>query len=410
MTSNELYLTEADVHGDARANWKRQAPLTAAELRAYVVYHALFSGPLVVGDSQILNNPALRAGVGESTAAAEETFRADLLELVESGVLQVAVRSSADSLVDVARQHQEDKVDTTDDKDYIDAVSEAASRNPRKYSFKDVGASFTRLVLDYVRGAPDDQVAPENRKRLEVFIDTQTLGDVPLKFNDLKRWAQRAHDDRVLSKRELTTLLRQVARIYRYGVPTALRLGTDFPSNRGPAAKRLMLEEDESRNVAVAHVRRYVVGQDFSRQIPAGAVNDILSESAAKAYFAAAEDATVNRDLNAFAKALEDYESLINSIRIDRHLEVEAASQKERTRIEIVATALGLTIAGFALKDLAPMLLYGDPPVVLEVLRTGTDLLRRPAAEAEYADARTRAAVKLVTETPVFVERPRTRA
>ena len=381
LTADALYLTEADVHGDARANWKRQAPLSAAELRAYVVYHALFSGPLVVGDSQILNNPALRAVVGES-GAADGTFRADLLELIDSGVLQVAVRSSAESLVEVAKQHHADKVETTGDWTYIDAVSEAASRNPLEYSFADVGESFTSLVREYVRDVPADQVRLENKERLGFFIKTRTLDASPLKFNDLKRWVTKAFDDHVLSQQERDTILRQVARIYRYGLPTALDVGTDFPSNRGAATRILRLEESERRSAGVAYVRRYVVGFEFLTQIPANAVNDIVNQSAANAYFsAAAHTSSENGDADTFATALEEYEELINEVRVEYALAVDDAAAKQRTQIDIIVTDGALALAGFAMKDLAPELLYGDPPVVLEALRTGAELVRRPGAE-----------------------------
>jgi hypothetical protein len=88
-----LYIIEAEPHG-ATPNW---VALTGARLRAYLMFHGMFFDSLMVGDSQFLNNGALRSLLWTGEPGIDRDLPADLALLLDHKVLLPAIRDSKGS-------------------------------------------------------------------------------------------------------------------------------------------------------------------------------------------------------------------------------------------------------------------------------------------------------------------------
>lgn len=223
----QLYATEADPDG-------RLAPDTGEpesslrQLRGYLIRHALFRGPLLVGDSQINNNPHLRELLWPGRER-EFPVRRDLSVLLEDGHLTPVVRQGRASLTEIHASQRERGVEGLPPAGYVEYLDAHRHDFGRGYDVGLLALQFrTQLLLQFSPANARCALASRERALVTRWINDQEV----VYFDGLRAWATRSRDAGALSQADWDAIDDTAAVCYRYNVPLALGLATDYPQAR----------------------------------------------------------------------------------------------------------------------------------------------------------------------------------
>ncbi|MER7754194.1 hypothetical protein [Kitasatospora sp. NPDC097643] len=191
------------------------------DLRARIVQHALFAGHLVVTDSQVLNNAALRPLLGERHESDDPSYLADLAALVGADLLFVARRDSAGSLREVRDGHASRDVQGVPSEEYADTIDEISEGHHVLYSGSKVSDRFKERTVEHLKALiepPEDDFARTLRAAVG-WIDEQD----PFYYNSLRQWsAHYASHNEAASDLALESVEKTTNWAYRTAVPSAL--------------------------------------------------------------------------------------------------------------------------------------------------------------------------------------------
>lgn len=223
----QLYATEADPDG-------RLAPDTGEpesslwQLRGYLIRHALFRGPLLVGDSQINNNPHLRELLWPDRERNFPVLR-DLSVLLEDGHLTPVVRQGRASLTEIHALQRERGVEGLPPAGYVEYLDANRHDFGRGYDVGLLAQQFrTQLLLQFSPANVHCALAPRERALVTKWISDQEV----VYFDGLRAWATLSRDEGALSQADWDAIDDTAAVCYRYNVPLALGLATDYPQAR----------------------------------------------------------------------------------------------------------------------------------------------------------------------------------
>lgn len=141
----QLYATEADPDGRLAPDTHEAEP-SIRLLRGYLVRHALFRGPLVVGDSQINNNPHLRELLRPDPDREFPVAR-DLSVLLEEGHLVPVVREGRTSLAEIHASQRERDVQGLPPAAYVEYLDDNRHDFGRGYDVGLLARQFRRQML-----------------------------------------------------------------------------------------------------------------------------------------------------------------------------------------------------------------------------------------------------------------------
>jgi len=228
----QIYLTEADPDGDLAPD-TRDPRECIDELRAYLIRHALLRGPMIVGDSQINNNPHLRRLLwphdepladSDPPLPVPEELR-DLSQLLEEGHLVPVLRGSAASLTELHAAQRDRGVAGLPPREYVEFLDRKRLDYGRRFDLEFVGRQFRRLVLAYF--SPVNELCAltgEKRARVREWIEDQP----ELYFDALRAWAEAQVQDGNFTRHDLDVINAAAAVQYRHNVPNALGLAPDI--------------------------------------------------------------------------------------------------------------------------------------------------------------------------------------
>ncbi|MFJ6718686.1 hypothetical protein [Streptomyces sp. NPDC091259] len=221
LSSEKVYLSDVEIH--------LQSPIANAEdLRARVLFHAVLSDTLLIGDSQALNTPLFRALVS-SQEAGRMGVRSDLEPLLSSGRIRVACRDGK-TLTAVREDQQRRHVKNMPGAAYAELLDGMTRAHAFSYRLDAVSAAFKAGVvrlLEARRRGTDGQTRATFDAALD-FVKEQE----PLYFAAVKDWEESFRAESSGSAEVVLALAivdRAAGESYREALPHVLQAGTAAP-------------------------------------------------------------------------------------------------------------------------------------------------------------------------------------
>ncbi|MFD5097499.1 hypothetical protein [Streptomyces albidochromogenes] len=220
-SSEKVYLSDVEIH--------RQSPLANAEdLRARVLFHAALSDTLLIGDSQALNTPLLRALVS-SDEAGGHTVRSDFAPLLSSGRIRVACRDGQ-TLAAVREAQKTRQVEHAPGAAYADLMDGMTREHALTYRFDAVSAAFKAGVIRLLEERRGDAEGP-TLMTFQAALEFARAQE-PLYFKAIKDWeesflAEASGNTEVVLA--VAAVDRAAGESYRQALPHVLGAGTAAP-------------------------------------------------------------------------------------------------------------------------------------------------------------------------------------
>ncbi|MFD7879930.1 hypothetical protein ACFV5G_38640 [Streptomyces sp. NPDC059766] len=224
-----VYLSDVEPHSAAPVDG-------AADLRARILLHVLFSDTLLIGDSQSLNNRYFRALVSgrqmsvSGTAVPGVTTLSDLAPLLTEGHIRVALRSGA-THHGIRNAHAAKNVDNVPDPDYVDELQAMTSGHALTYDGTAVSAAFKAGVLERIDGALAF-ARGDARHSLRAAHDW-AADQSPLEYKAIRDWLARHRAARPHAGADVVLALQSVdqwaGESYRQALPRVLGAAVAAP-------------------------------------------------------------------------------------------------------------------------------------------------------------------------------------
>jgi hypothetical protein len=228
-TPTQLFLTGADHHSPR--------PLEGRRLRAYVMRHALFFDQLLIGDSQMNNNAALRHWIWdqEEPLTAPPKGPRDLSELLAVGQLVPVVRRDYPSLEDLRKEHVNRNVEDVPTEAYVHFITSKLDGKRVNYGLPAVSSMFKQRVEDAfaepsTRGS--GRLSENTQKRFYEYVVSQE----PLLWRSVRDWLDDELRAGRLTERNRSFIDRIVGARYFHNIPLTLDTNIDFPVSSGASA------------------------------------------------------------------------------------------------------------------------------------------------------------------------------
>ncbi|MGW2784585.1 hypothetical protein ACWC3X_25500 [Streptomyces populi] len=348
--STHVFLSETEHHG---------SPVTDPEgLRARIVQHALFAERLVITDSQVLHNAALRSLLGGRTPSSAE-WRADLAELIRSDMLVVVRRDSASSFREIRDEHEARGVNDVPAEEYAELMDEITEGHVVPYSVDRASELFRRRTANRLAeliGPPDDDYARTLRSAVEWI-----RGQDPLYYNSLRGWIEeRRATHRDTSEVALEAVERSANWSFRTTLPAVLEMPVAWGAVRTPATVALQGEAPPGESALPG----YALNPYVLARLPAGVVNEAVGLESRKVVVDQFARAHSGRpvDTDALRNGVEDFcmhlqEAAVAAFRgLDADALAAVRDERVRARLHIsppsvatgaVDTLIGLISSGF---------------------------------------------------------------
>ncbi|MFE4700299.1 hypothetical protein ACFRIC_24845 [Streptomyces sp. NPDC056738] len=321
--------------------------------------NALFAERLVVTDSQVLLNVALRSLLDGRTPSTRE-WRADLAELISSGMLVVVRRDAAGSFREIRDDHEARGVGDVPTEEYAELMDEITEGHITPYSVDKVSERFKRRTADRLTeliGPPDDSYARTLRAAVEWIH-----GQDPLYYNSLRRWIEeRRTAHRESSEVALAAVERSANWAYRTSLPAELEIPVAWGAQRTPST--VALQGDAPRGDLT--LPGYVLNPYVLARLPAGVVNEAVGLESRKVVVDQFAKAHSGRpvDTDALRDGVEDFcmhlqEAAVAAFRgLDADALVAVRDERVTARLHVSAssvatgsldTLIGLISSGFS--------------------------------------------------------------
>jgi hypothetical protein len=257
--SNNVFLSETEQH-------LVRPVIDPQSLRARITLHALFAERLVVTDSQILNNPALRLIMtGEGGSA----WLGDMADLIRSGGLIVARRDTAASFRQIRDEHKARNVSNVPGEGYAEWLDELTEGHVLPYPAVGVSQRFKgRLVSELAKliTEPNDRYKRTLKAAIE-WIHTQE----PLYYNSVREWISRRPVPDEPARIALDTVERTTSWAFRMALPAELDTAVAWGAVRTPAAVSLMGNDVQGDRPLLPG---YFLNPDVLARLPMTLVNE----------------------------------------------------------------------------------------------------------------------------------------
>jgi hypothetical protein len=215
ISGNLMYVTEADPHNSAP-----REPLSGTKLRAHLMLLAMFYDKLMVGDSQIINNPHLRSLIWPGEPSVEPEMPVDLGLLLQKGVLFPAIRSGMSSLSSVWQDLEDRKTEGISSREYVHFVEDSLrGEYPISYDGRMVSALFQEQVLASL--APDNEEVRLGRSIRQAAYDHVAMQET-LYYKKFRDWMREQMDVGRMSEYHRRVLEKVFSAAYRHNVPKAI--------------------------------------------------------------------------------------------------------------------------------------------------------------------------------------------
>ncbi|MEY2248857.1 hypothetical protein AB8A21_39050 [Streptomyces sp. BF23-18] len=348
--STHVFLSETEHHGSSVTDPKG--------LRARIVQHALFAERLVITDSQVLHNAALRSLLDGRTPSSVE-WRADLAELIRSGMLVVVRRESARSLREIRDEHEARNVSSVPTEEYAELMDEITEGHIVPYSVDRASERFKTRTTDRLSeliGPPDDDYARTLRSAVEWIH-----GQDPLYYNSLRAWIEeRRATRRDTSEVALEAVERSANWSFRTALPSVLEIPVAWGAVRTPTTVALQGEASREESTLPG----YALNPYVLARLPAGVVNEAVGLESRKVVvdqFARAHSGQPV-DTDALRNGVEDFcmhlqEAAVAAFRgLDSDALAAVRDERVRARLHIssssvatgsIDTLIGLISSGF---------------------------------------------------------------
>ncbi|MCF2527671.1 hypothetical protein [Yinghuangia soli] len=216
-----VYLADAEPHA-------RGAAKSSADLRSCLILHALFSGSLIIGDSQSLNNPYFRRLVSleEALPAGEVSVPRDIARLLQHGNLRIA-RRAGQTLRLIRDEHAARGVENVPDASYAELLETMTDTHAVFWDRAEVEGAFKAGVLERLEAVRSETPNPA---RLAVYeAASQWAEEQPvLLYKALRDWMSTYATSHTASF-DLSAALRQIelqtSASYQRALPKALEAG-----------------------------------------------------------------------------------------------------------------------------------------------------------------------------------------
>ena len=220
--TSSLFLTEVDHHHPKQ--------LTGKKLRHYIILNSLFYDRLLIGDSQINNNEALRNLIwnGESNLEGEKGIPQDLHLLLEEGYILPVVRNDYNSLQILRTEHEDRAVTDTPSEQYVDFIEEKLEEKRVTFDINEVSQLFKNRVLEAFTtgiGVGRGRISKEKCKIIVDYVESQDK----LLYKSLRDWAKGQINIGTLNQRDYKIMDRVVAGAYRHNIPLSIGTKLDRP-------------------------------------------------------------------------------------------------------------------------------------------------------------------------------------
>lgn len=346
-----VFLSETEHHG---------SPVTdPGGLRARIAQNALFAERLIITDSQALNNVTLRSLLDSRNSQSSE-WRADLAELIHSGMLVIARRDSAGSFREIRDEHAARKVADVPDEEYAELIDSITEGRSATYSATQVSQRFKKNTIERLTeliGPPDDSYAQTLSAAVEWVRDQD-----PLYYNSLRDWAKRRQaTHRGTSEVALEAIERAANWSFRTALPGVLQVPIAWGATR--TASTLPIQGDEHRDDVI--LPGYELNPYVLARLPAAVINeaaDLESRRVVVEQFARAHSGQPV-DTDKLRGSVEDFcidlqEAAVAAFR-GRDADALAAVQDERIKARLhvssttlvtgaIDTVIGIITSGFS--------------------------------------------------------------
>lgn len=221
LLPEKVYLSDVEIH--------LQSPIANAEdLRARVLFHAVLSDTLLIGDSQALNTPLFRALVS-SQEAGGLGVRSDLAPLLSSGRIRVACRDGK-TLTAVRGDQQRRQVKNMPGAAYAELMDGITRAHVFSYRLDAVSAAFKAGVVRLLE-ARRRNAEGQTRATFDAALDFVKEQE-PLYFTAVKDWEESFRAESAGSAEVVLALAvvdRAAGESYREALPHVLEAGTAAP-------------------------------------------------------------------------------------------------------------------------------------------------------------------------------------
>jgi|UniRef100_A0AAU3HW15 hypothetical protein len=348
--STHVFLSETEHHGGTVTD--------PGGLRARIVQNALFAERLVITDSQVLHNVALRSLLDGQTPSTPE-WRADLAELISSGMLVIVRRDSAGSFREIRDEHKARNVGDVPTEEYAELMDEITEGHIAPYSVDEVSARFKRRTADRLTdliGPPDDSYSRTLRAAVEWIH-----GQDPLYYNSLRGWIEErraAHGES--SEVALEAVERSANWSFRTSLPAVLEMPVAWGAVRTPST--VALQGDPLQDELT--LPGYALNPYVLARLPAGVVNEAVGLASRKVVVDQFAKAHSGRpvDTDALRDGVEDFcmhlqEAAVAAFRgLDADALAAVRDERVKARLHVSAssvatgsldTLIGLISSGF---------------------------------------------------------------
>ncbi|MFJ7967046.1 hypothetical protein [Streptomyces sp. NPDC096324] len=349
--STHVFLSETEHHGSTVTDPKG--------LRARIVQNALFAERLVITDSQVLHNVALRSLLDGQTPSTPE-WRADLAELISSGMLVIVRRDSAGSFREIRDEHEARHVVDVPTEEYAELMDEITEGHIAPYSVDKVSEGFKRRTADRLTeliGPPDDSYSRTLRAAVEWIH-----GQDPLYYNSLRGWIEerRRATRGETSEVALEAVERSANWSFRTSLPSVLEMPVAWGTVRTPSTVALQGDAPQGELALPG----YALNPFVLARLPAGVVNEAVGLESRKVVVDQFAKAHSGRpvDTDALRDGVEDFcmhlqEAAVAAFRgLDADALAAVRDERVTARLHVSSssvatgaldTAIGLISSGF---------------------------------------------------------------
>jgi hypothetical protein len=216
---NLLYLTQVESLGSEPGRADQSSGI--ALLRSYLILQAMFFDRLMVGDSQLINIPHLRALLWPGEPDGNPRAPSDLAPLLDHGVLVPAIRSSAASLSDVREDLVRRGVHYAGDERYVNFIeSHLDAKYHVTYQASSVSSFFREQVLATLSsGNTHLRLKDSVRRSAYHYVADQDV----LYHIRMRQWMGAEAAAGRMSAFHLKKLENVLAAAYRHNIPKAVK-------------------------------------------------------------------------------------------------------------------------------------------------------------------------------------------
>jgi hypothetical protein len=350
-----VFLSETEHHGSRLTD--------PQALRARIVQHALFAERLIITDSQVLNNAALRSLL-DSQAPDASAWRADLVDLIRSGMLVIARRDSANSFREIRDGHKARNVKDVPSEAYADFIDEATEGHLSLYSADTVSQRFKARTIDRLSeliGPPDDSYSRTLSAAVE-WIQNQD----PLYYNSLREWIEnRQASHQETSAVALETVERAANWSFRTSLPAVLQTPVAWGALHTPST--IALQGDTPRDESI--LPGYQLNPFVLARIPAAVVNEAVGLESRKVVVDQFSRAHSGQpvDTDALRNGVEDFCMRLQEAAVAafQGLDADALAAVRDERVKARLHISSSTVATGAVETLIGIISSGFSPVSL---------------------------------------------